>query len=198
MNSDTDTNSTRSRWRVARWIAALVVVIAIGVGALFGSRLGTDPTLVDSPLVGSPVPDADLPNLESPGALSLADLRGQIVVINFWASWCVPCREEHPALLSAANNYRGSGVVFVGVSFQDQRDSAIAFLDELGRGDPGVYRYVTDPGSKFAMDLGVFGAPETFFIDRAGTVAAKITGASSYGLLADTLDALIAGRKPPA
>ncbi|MFC4004387.1 TlpA family protein disulfide reductase [Prauserella oleivorans] len=187
----------RSRqWRRVRWIALAVVVVAVGVGAIFGSRLGKDPTLVDSPLIGKPAPTATLPNLEGNGAVSLADLRGRIVVVNFWASWCVACREEHPALVSAANNYRAAGVVFVGVNYQDQRGAAIGFLDEMGRGDPSAYRYVTDPGSKLALDFGVFGVPETFFIDRDGTVVGKIAGPSSYQLLSTSLDEILAGRTP--
>ncbi len=183
------------RWRALRWGALAVVVLAIGVGAVFGARLGTDPALVDSPLIGRPAPTRTVPYLERPGAMSLADLRGQVVVVNFWASWCVPCREEHPALLAAARDYRSAGVTFVGVNYQDGHDSAVGFLDELGRGGPN-YRYVTDPGSRLALDFGVFGVPETFVVDRQGTVVAKITGASSYPLLARVLDAVLAGRQP--
>ncbi|MGH3516465.1 MAG: TlpA family protein disulfide reductase [Haloechinothrix sp.] len=184
------------RWRLVRWIAVAVVVLAIGVGAAFGSQLDKDPTVVDSPLIGKPAPTGNLPNLEDEGSVSLAALRGRIVVVNFWASWCVACREEHPALVAAASNYQDYGVTFVGVDYQDQRDSAISFLDEMGRGDPSAYRYVTDPGSTLALDFGVFGVPETFFIDRDGTIVAKITGASNYRLLSHVLDEILAGRKP--
>ncbi|MBA3524065.1 MAG: hypothetical protein H0T85_05850 [Geodermatophilaceae bacterium] len=82
-----------------------------------------------------------------------------------------------------------------GIDFQDQRGSAISFLDEMGRGEG--YRYVTDPGSQAAIDFGVFGVPETFFIDRRGTVDAKITGPSTVGLLSEALDAILAGQRPP-
>jgi len=186
--------SRRRRWSALRWGALAVAALAIGIGAVFGARLGTDPTLVDSPLIGQPVPDRQLPFLEGAGSLSLADLRGQIVVVNFWASWCVPCREEHPALVSTARAYRDSGVSFVGVSYQDGRDSAVEFLDELGRGEG--YRYVIDPGSRLAIDFGVFGVPETYFIDRRGAVVAKITGASDDAVLSGVLDSLLAGRRP--
>ncbi|WP_216214741.1 TlpA family protein disulfide reductase [Amycolatopsis aidingensis] len=184
------------RWRMVRWIALLAVVVAVGIGAVLGSRLGEDPTLVDSPLIGKPAPTKPLPYLEREGALSLADLHGQIVVVNFWASWCTACREEHAALVSAANAYRAAGVTFVGVSYQDQRSAATSFLDELGRGDPGAYRYVTDPASRLALDFGVFGIPETFVLDRTGTIVAKITGPSTYPLLSGALDAVLAGRRP--
>lgn len=194
--ADTAAPGRSRRWRPVRWVALAVAVMTIGVGAVFGSRLGQDPALVDSPLIGTPAPEATLPNLEGGGSVSLADLRGQIVVVNFWASWCVPCREEHPALVSTANNYQPKGVVFVGVNYQDQRGSAVDFLDELGRADPAAYHYVTDPGSKLALDLGVFGVPETFFIDREGTIVGKVTGPSTYRLLSTALDDIIAGHEP--
>ncbi len=88
----------------------------------------------------------------------------------------MPCRNEHPVLVAANDAYRDAGVTFVGVDFQDQRESAVAFLDELGRGEG--YRYLTDPGSRAAVEFGVYGVPETFFIDRTGTIVAKITGES--------------------
>jgi cytochrome c biogenesis protein CcmG/thiol:disulfide interchange protein DsbE len=183
------------RPRVLRLAAVVVAVAAIGIGAVFGSRLTSDPTLVDSPLIGRPAPEVVLPALEGPGEVALAGLRGQIVVVNFWASWCVACREEHPALVGAAQQYRDAGVTFVGIDYQDSPSSAVAFLDELVRGGDN-YRYATDPGSRAALEFGLFGVPETFVIDRSGTVVAKITGPSTFPLLAGVLDAVIAGQRP--
>lgn len=186
----------RSRTRLLWWLVTAVLVGVVGLGAVLGARLGTDPTLVDSPLIGQPAPDSVWPYLEKNGVLSLADLRGQVVVVNFWASWCVPCREEHPTLVAASEAYADAGVTFVGVNYQDQKPSASAFLDELGRGER--YQYVTDPGSAGAVDFGVYGIPETFFIDREGTIVGKITGASTFPLLASTLDQVLAGTSPGA
>ena len=187
--------SPRARtWRRVRLLALSALVVVVGVAALLGSRLGKDPALVDSPLIGQPAPDLTLPELEGPGDLSLADLRGSIVVVNFWASWCVPCRNEQPVLVAANDAYRDSGVVFVGISFQDQTSAAAAFLDELGRGEG--YRYVTDPGSRAAVEFGVYGVPETYFIDRTGTIVAKVTGETDSALMAEALDAILAGREP--
>jgi cytochrome c biogenesis protein CcmG, thiol:disulfide interchange protein DsbE len=180
------------RW--VRWTALAVAASAVVVGGVFGSRFGVDPTLVRSPLIGKPAPVQRLPYLERPGALSLAELRGRVVVVNFWASWCVPCRKEHPDLLAAAAVYRGAGVRFVGVVYQDQPAAAKEFLDELGWGNG--YAYVTDPGSRAAIDFGVFGVPETFFVDRRGVVVAKVTGRSTFPLLADILDQILAGKTP--
>lgn len=186
----------RRSWVRIRVIALAVVAVTVGVAAVFGSRLDEDPRLVDTPLIGQPVPDLRLPLLEEEGTLSLGDLRGQILVVNFWASWCTQCRKEHPAMMAANDAYRDSGVQFIGVSFQDQKAAAVGYLDELGRGDG--YAYVTDPDSKAAVEFGVYGVPETFFIDRSGTIIAKITGAATSPVLASVLDAVLAGRTPPS
>lgn len=179
-----------SRWPRRAAIAAVVIVVI--VAAAFGTRFGSDPGTVDSPLIGRPAPDLTLPYLESDGQLALRDLRGEVVVVNFWASWCVPCREEHPALISAAQRYEDEGVRFLGIVYQDQRQQAIAFLDELGRG----YDYLDDPDSTAAIEFGVFGIPETYVIARDGTIAAKITGAITFEGLASTIEDVLAGRPP--
>lgn len=174
-------------------LSALVVIGAVLVlAAVLASRFGTDPGLVASPLIDRMAPDLTLPYLEKEGELSLGSLDGRIVVVNFWASWCLECRLEHPILTAAAEEYRGSGVVFVGVVFNDRPDQAIALLDELGRG----YEAVTDPDSRAAIEFGVFGVPETFFINREGVIVAKVTGLSTAELLSSTLDQIILGGRP--
>ncbi len=179
------------RW--GRWLAMLsIVCLVLVLGVVFGSRFGKDPRLVESPLIGKPSPQAVLPYLEQDGELSLSDLRGRIVVLNFWASWCVGCRFEHDDLLATADAYREKGVQFIGVVFQDERDDAIAFLDELGRAYPNV----VDTNSRLGVEFGVYGIPETFFIDREGTVVAKISGESTVAALSAILDDMLAGRSP--
>lgn len=184
----------KSGLRRLRFAAVAAVVLIIGIAAIFGARLGRDPNLVDTPLIGTQASDRTVPYLEQSGTFSLRELRGKVVVVNFWASWCVPCRDEHPALVAAADAYRKAGVTFVGVLYQDRKSAATGFLDELGRGKS--YRYVTDPGSRMAIDFGVFGVPETYFIDRTGRIVAKITGPSTLDLLAGVLDDVLAGRNP--
>ncbi len=186
----------RSGLRRLRFAAVVAVALIIGIAAIFGARLGRDPNLVDTPLIGTQASDRSVPYLEKPGTFSLKELRGEVVVVNFWASWCVPCRDEHPALVAAADAYRKAGVNFVGVVYQDRKSAAVGFLDELGRGK--TYRYVTDPGSRLAIDFGVFGVPETYFVDRTGRIVAKITGASTLELLSSVLNDVLAGRKPTA
>lgn len=184
--------SPRRGLRIVRWTVALVAVAGIGLGVIFGSRFGIDPSLVESPLLGKPAPVFDLPYLEKEGTLALTDLRGETVVVNFWASWCVACRAEHDDLVRAARTYEDRGVRFVGVVFQDKPEEAVRFLDEMGRG----YDNVTDEGSRVAIEYGVYGIPETFFIDESGVIKAKIVGESNLALLSSTLDTMLRGETP--
>ncbi len=178
--------------RAIRWTIGILFIVVIGFGAIFASRFGIDPSLVQSPLLGKPAPAFEAPYLEKEGTLDSDTLRGQIVVLNFWASWCVACRAEHDDLVRASRAYEDAGVVFIGVNFQDKKEEAIAFLDEMGR----AYDNVVDEGSRVAIEYGVYGIPETFFIDADGIVQAKIVGESSFYLLSRTLDAMLRGETP--
>ncbi len=195
MEREPDATGLTSGPGFARWAAVGVAVVGLVLAVAFAGRFGTDPSVVASPLVGRPAPQLMLPYLEREGSLSFSGLRSEIVVVNFWASWCVACRAEHDDLIAAAEAYQGGEVRLVGVVFQDRPEDAISFLDEMGRG-PENYEYVLDPGSRAAIEFGVFGVPETFFIDREGTIAGKITGESNFQLLASTLDQILLGRRP--
>lgn len=109
--------------------------------------------------------------------------------MNFWASWCQPCRAEHGELAAVAEAYEDRGVTMVGVVYQNDADDARAFLDDLGRS----YDNVLDPGSETAIDFGLFGVPETFVIDRDGTVAGNVAGPVDAALLSATLDRVLRG-----
>ena len=174
--------------RIFIGVAFLVVVL----GIVFSTRFGEDPSLVASPLIGTEMRPVTLPLLEADGEFALHENRGDILVVNFWASWCLPCRSEHPALVSAAAEFAGVDVHFVGVLSQDSRGAGIAFLDELGRGEP--FTYVWDDRSRAALAFGTLGLPETFFIDRDGVIAAKITGPVTRDLLVGTINELLLGR----
>jgi cytochrome c biogenesis protein CcmG/thiol:disulfide interchange protein DsbE len=183
--------------RSGRWLRWAVVIVGCVATALLvfalGTRFGEDPRLVDSPLIGKQAPEIDLEYLEQPGRWHLSAHRGQVVVVNFWASWCVACRLEHDDLLAAAETYRGRGVVFLGITFQDDTEESIAFLDELGRG----YDSVVDPGSRVAVEYGVFGIPETFIIDADGVVSGKISGESTFSSLSQQIEAALADAPHP-
>ncbi len=173
------------------WAAVAAGLAVIVVGIVFAGRFGTDPSISASPLIGRPAPEVALPRLDGGGTVHLSDFAGDVVVVNFWASWCLSCRQEHPALIAAADEYAEFGVTFVGIDVQDSDDAARAYLDELGWGEHNVY--VVDVDSQASFDFGLLGVPETFFVDRQGTVVAKITGPVSYGLLSRTIDDILLG-----
>jgi thiol-disulfide isomerase/thioredoxin len=120
----------------------LIVVPALAFVVLLGSGLGRDPRALPSELVGESALVFTLLRLGGDGTVSRASLRGQVVVLNFWASWCLACREEHPDLLDAWERYRERGVV-VGIDFEDTEAAVIAYAEEMG----GDWPLVTDPGS---------------------------------------------------
>ncbi|MCH8986405.1 MAG: TlpA family protein disulfide reductase [Acidobacteria bacterium] len=151
-------------------------------------------SITASPRIGKNVSDTSLPYLERSGELSLADLRGDIIVLNFWASWCPPCRLEQPELVRAADDLAELGVTFVGALFNDDADSGSRFLDKYGRSERA--HYLLDGQSRLGFDFGVTGLPETFFIDRKGVIRAKISGGVSYDLIVATVDQMILGKTP--
>lgn len=195
IETDTETPEAEPKRRFRSWMPVVWVVLAVAVMAyVFNGRFGQDPRLVDSPLIGKPLADMTLPYLEDEGSLTFSDLRGQVLVLNFWASWCFPCRLEHPALTSAAEAYEERGVHFVGVLYQDQPAPAIAFLDEYGRAPN--YSQVIDEGSRATVELGVFGVPETYFVDADGVIRGKFQGEINSALLVRTLEDILAGKTP--
>jgi len=163
-----------------------IFVVAIVVLWVFAGRFGDDPRMVESPLIGQPLPELTLEYLEQDGSLNFADLKGRALVINFWASWCFPCRAEHPALNAAAAMYEDQGVHFIGISYQDRKEAAVGFLDEFGRGTN--YSYVMDTDSRTIVELGVFGVPETYFVDKNGVIRGRHQGAVDPVVLAENIE----------
>lgn len=180
------------RWlRLAGFgVAAATVVLAV----VLASRFGTDPGLVESPLIGNPAPEFDLPTLQGDSTVTLADMEGQVVVVNFFASWCLECRNEHDDLLATANAFEDRGVTFVQIAYQEDSERSLEYLAEAGISEST--RYLADPGSRTAIAYGVFGIPETFFIDREGTVVGKLIGEADALTLGATLDTILAGGIP--
>jgi len=174
-----------------RWATLGAVVAGVTLlTALFAFGLGRDPSVIRSPLVGRRAPDFTLRTLDGSRTIRLSELRGQVVVLNFWASWCAACREEHPSLRAAWERYRDKGMVLMGIDFQDRKQPALDFTREMG----GDWPLVEDPGGRTALDYGVYGVPETFFIGRDGVVRYKRIGASSYVLLTDQIQRLLDAR----
>jgi cytochrome c biogenesis protein CcmG/thiol:disulfide interchange protein DsbE len=166
------------------------VVLAV----VLASRFGSDPGLVDSPLLGQPAPEFDLRGLDGSPGTTLTALRGDIVVVNFFASWCLECREEHDDLVATSEAFADQGVTFVQIGYQEAAEESLAYLDEAGRSAATLY--LADPGSRTAIAYGVFGIPETFFIDPEGTVVGKIIGEADALILGGTIDAIRAGEQP--
>lgn len=181
--------SSRGRYLL---VAGLVVVgLAVSV---FAARFEDGTGRSASPVIGAAVPDLTLPDLDGNDSLNLADLSGShdVVVVNFFASWCLQCRNEHADLISTADTYHDRSVRFLGVAFQDDPARAVAFLDELGRGD--TTRYLSDPGSRAAIEFGIFGVPETVFLS-GGRIVGKFLGETDALTLTGALERLLTGQE---
>lgn len=182
------------RGGVFRWAAIGIVGAAVVLAVVLASRFGDDPGLVESPLLGKPAPLFQLETLEADAIIDLVELRGQIVVVNFWASWCLECRKEHDDLVATAEAFADDDVQFVLISYQEAIGDSLAFLDENGRSDATYY--LADEQSRTAIAYGVFGIPETFFIDAEGTVVGKVIGETDALMIGATIDAIKIGEDP--
>ena len=150
---------------------ALILGPIVALLGLLGYGFRTDPREIPTPLLGRPAAPFSLPLFDG-GHFSLPDQRGKVVIVDFWASWCVPCREEAPLLEATWRAYRDRGVVVVGVNFQDQEEAARTFIREFGLTFPNG----RDVGSRTAVDYGVYGIPELFFVTQEGRIASKHIG----------------------
>lgn len=148
--------------------------------------LKLDPRNVPSPLIGKPVPAFSLPLVQTPERLvSQEDFRGEVTLFNVWSSWCVACRQEHALLVALAGRKL---VSIVGLNYKDERDAAMDWLARLGN----PYRYsVFDAEGKTGIELGVYGVPETFVVDRKGVIRYKQIGPITEAVLEGTLLPLI-------
>lgn len=152
-----------------------VLLVALGFG------LTRDARVLPAVSVSKPAPAFDLKTLDGE-PVRLADLKGKPIIVNFWASWCSECRKEHPLIMAAHDRF-GDRIAFVGVVFQDSAKNARGFLQQMGVTAAQTYPNLLDPGSRVAIDYGVYGVPETFFIDRKGIVVGKRVGRVTQPIL---------------
>ena len=158
-----------------------LIIAAILVGILF-LGLGKDPSEIRSPLIGKPAPSFALREVGTGRTVDVTQFKGKPMVINFWATWCAPCWEEHPVLVANARMLQPD-VQFLGVVFQDKEDKILGFLNERGTSYPTV----VDEAGKTAIAYGVGGVPETFFLDANGVIRAKYAGPMSPDILRENL-----------
>jgi cytochrome c biogenesis protein CcmG, thiol:disulfide interchange protein DsbE len=185
MTMTTASQSTRPR----RALVLIPLVLFLGLAGLFLVRLfAGDPSLIPSPLIGRPAPPTVLPpvaGLERNGVplpgLNSADFMGAVTVVNVWASWCVPCRDEAPFLMQLADDNRFR---LVGINYKDDADNARRFLARFGNPFAAAG---ADESGRTGIEWGVYGVPETFVIGRDGKVAYKLVGPLDQG----TIDAVL-------
>jgi cytochrome c biogenesis protein CcmG/thiol:disulfide interchange protein DsbE len=171
--------------RRLRWL--IVPLVVLPLAWLLLSGFGRDPRALVSPRIGQPAPAWRLATLDGQ-MLSSEDLAGRPYVLNFWASWCLPaCVDEHP-VLAAAHDRHDDRLAIVGVLYDDEVPDAEAFLARYG--DAG-YPHVDDATGGLAIDYGVTGPPETFFVDADGIVRARQWGPLTDALLADHLSTIL-------
>ncbi len=166
-----------------------VLVVAVVVAGIYlierradGSGLEPGVTAMDRPL-----PRLQGPTLDGDTA-DTAALRGSVAVVNVWAEWCGPCLEEMPALQRLSERYRDRGVVFLGINYRNDEDKARAFVETTGV----TYPSLVDHAGAFADDLGFVGLPDTYVVDRSGTIRYAVYGRTNETELAGLIDELLA------
>jgi len=173
----------------SKWIAAIPLVVFLVLAAIFYKQLasGGGKSEIPSVLIGKQAPVFTLEPLEGlkaaakpvPG-FSSELFKDKVTIVNVWASWCVPCRQEHPVIATLADDER---IQLVGLNYKDKTDNALRFLGQLGN----PYKFVgTDPKGKAAIDWGVYGIPETFVVSRGGVIVHKQIGPLSEAKLKAT------------
>jgi cytochrome c biogenesis protein CcmG/thiol:disulfide interchange protein DsbE len=157
-----------------RTVLIIGLLIVAAVVAILFLGLGKDPQYIESPLIGHPAPAFALKAVGTGETIDLSQYRGKPVIVNFWATWCRPCWDEHP-VLTQTSQLLGNQVQFVGVVFQDDESKIKNFLQQRG----WAYPTLVDQAGKTAIAYGVGGVPETYFLDKNGVIVAKFAGPMS-------------------
>lgn len=155
-----------------RWVGYGLALAAVVLSVILATRFGRDPGLVESPLIGQPAPEFTLPSLDGEETVSLTDLRGDVVVVNFFASWCAPCVEEMPAF-EAVHQDVGDRVTLIGMANQDAPENALETVAATGV----TYPTFGDPDGDALTFFGGLAMPTTVFIDTDGEVVEVHSGA---------------------
>jgi cytochrome c biogenesis protein CcmG, thiol:disulfide interchange protein DsbE len=180
-------------------------LITIPIIALLATAMDRDPRAIPSPLPGREAPSFSLPvmlttaphSVTSPGpgeAVNLEELRGDVVVVNFWASWCLSCRTEHVPLSQLAEQYADEEVHFFRILYNDRAPNAAGLIERMGGQS---YPTLLDTRSSTAIQYGLTGVPETFFIGRDGKVAHKQVGPVHHDLIVEWIERLLAEEWSP-
>ena len=160
----------------AKFLIPLVLFVALVIFLAIG--LNRDPHEVPSPLINKPAPAFEIPQLaEASKTFSPASMKGQVWILNVWASWCVACREEHPVLVELAKSQIAP---VIGLDYKDKREDALAMLAK--QGNPYLLS-AFDVNGRVGIDYGVYGVPETYVIDKAGVIRFKHIGPITMELL---------------
>jgi cytochrome c biogenesis protein CcmG, thiol:disulfide interchange protein DsbE len=170
----------------ARAIALAVGVLLVGLSVLLASQVNADPSFKGGNLLDKPVPAFDLPALTGPTRLRSIDLRGKVVLVNFWNSWCIPCQQEHASLTAFYDRHRGDGdVEMIGIVRDDTAAAARAWV----RAHHDGWEFATDPDGQAALGFGTTGQPESFMIAPNGFVVAFLRSPVTVGNLEEMLAA---------
>jgi cytochrome c biogenesis protein CcmG/thiol:disulfide interchange protein DsbE len=171
---------------LARVVRIAVVVAILGLVVTLALAFRRDPHDIKTGTIGKPAPVFTLDRLDGSGTVALADLSGKVVVVNFFASWCLPCTQENPALVRVYERYRSSDVVMLGVNYQESRDNGLAYVQRMGM----AWTTVADDDGRVALSYGVFGPPETFFIGPDGVIAGRHIGPIDEETLVNAIETL--------
>lgn len=171
---------------LARIVRVVVVVAILGLVVTLALAFRRDPHDIRTGTVGKPAPAFSLERLDGSSEVALADLSGKVVVVNFFASWCIPCIQENPALVRVYERYRASDVVMLGVNFQESRENGLAYVQRMGIN----WATVSDGDGRMALSYGVFMVPETFFISPDGVIAGRHIGPIDETTLVTGIEAL--------